>query len=164
MITVLVAAIVVALGVPSFRELMANNRMTTSANALVTAFNLARSEAIKRNTRVKICSSKRPPNGNWSCNSSDNWADGWVVFYDEDDDGTPGGDNAEELIRVSEGVGNLMTVTASTDHFAYLSTGEIDVTGAFILCDGRGPGKGRAIEISPTGRVTVKSENECPEE
>ena len=161
-ITVLVASIVLALGVPSFRELMANNRMTTSTNALITALNLTRSEAIKRNARVQICSSSKPGNGNWGCRPDRSWADGWVVFYDEDDDGTPGGDNAEELIRVSEGLGDSVKVAATADRLVYTATGEADAIVSFRLCDGReGPEKGRTININPTGRVTIESIPGC---
>ena len=159
MITVLIVAIVLALGAPSFRELMANNRMTTSTNELVTALNLARSEAIKRNARVKICSSSKPNNGNWSCNTSNDWATGWAVFHDIDDDDTPGGDTEEELIRVSEGFNDSITVTHPADLLVYLASGEISNAGEFTLCDDRN--KGRTIQISRTGRVKVEVANGC---
>ena len=56
-VTMVVAAIVLTLGVPSFRELINNNRLTSGANEFVTALNLARSEAIKRSVRVTVCKS-----------------------------------------------------------------------------------------------------------
>lgn len=56
-ITVSIAAIVLAAAIPSFREIIQNNRITAQANELVTAFNLARSEAIKRGVRARACAS-----------------------------------------------------------------------------------------------------------
>ena len=54
MVTVAVLAIVLSLGVPSYRALIINNRLTAQANALVASINLARSEAIKRGVRVWV--------------------------------------------------------------------------------------------------------------
>lgn len=52
MVTIAVAAILLAVAVPSFRHLIISNRLTTAANNVVTAVTLARSEAIKRNANV----------------------------------------------------------------------------------------------------------------
>ena len=47
-VTLVLAALVLALGVSSFQEMIRSNRLTTIVNELVGALNLARSEAIKR--------------------------------------------------------------------------------------------------------------------
>ena len=52
MVTLAVAAILLAVGVPGLRNILLSNRLATTANDVVVALNLARSEAIKRNTRV----------------------------------------------------------------------------------------------------------------
>ncbi|MCH6550161.1 MAG: prepilin-type N-terminal cleavage/methylation domain-containing protein, partial [Proteobacteria bacterium] len=48
MITLAVAALILSLGVPGFRNFIQNNRATTHTNDLVTALNLGRSEATRR--------------------------------------------------------------------------------------------------------------------
>ena len=48
MITLAIAGILVAVGIPSFNSTISSNRLTSYANELVTALNLARSEAVKR--------------------------------------------------------------------------------------------------------------------
>jgi len=55
MFTVLLGAILMAMAVPSFRQMIANNRLTTQANDLVSAINYARSEAISHNNGVTFC-------------------------------------------------------------------------------------------------------------
>lgn len=55
MFTVSIAAVLMAVAVPSFRSLMANNRLASQATELVAAVNFARSEAISRNTTVTLC-------------------------------------------------------------------------------------------------------------
>ncbi|HER34420.1 MAG: GspH/FimT family pseudopilin [Halothiobacillaceae bacterium] len=55
MITIVVAAILLAIAIPSFRNLILSNELTTTTNEWVTAVNLARSEAIKRSAPVVVC-------------------------------------------------------------------------------------------------------------
>ena len=54
MVTVAVVAILATVGVPSFRDLIQNNRVTTQTNELVTALNFARTEAVKRARAVEV--------------------------------------------------------------------------------------------------------------
>ncbi|MFI9650975.1 GspH/FimT family pseudopilin [Guyparkeria sp. GHLCS8-2] len=55
MITIVVAGILLAVAIPSFRNLILSNELTTTTNEWVTAVNLARSEAIKRSAPVVVC-------------------------------------------------------------------------------------------------------------
>jgi type IV fimbrial biogenesis protein FimT len=55
MVTLAVAAIMLTIAVPSFKHMMASSRLTTTANSLVGALNLARMEAIKRNDDTQFC-------------------------------------------------------------------------------------------------------------
>ncbi len=54
MITLAVVAILATIAVPGFWNLIQNNRVTTQTNELVSALNLARSEAIKRGIEVRV--------------------------------------------------------------------------------------------------------------
>jgi type IV fimbrial biogenesis protein FimT len=75
--TVLVASILLAIAIPSFREMSAGNRLTTQANDVVAAINLSRSEAIKRNTTVTFC--RTGTAADTSCvTSTGNWQT-WIV-------------------------------------------------------------------------------------
>ncbi|HSH26818.1 MAG TPA: GspH/FimT family pseudopilin [Wenzhouxiangella sp.] len=75
MITITVAAVLLSLAIPSFRDLIARNELTTAANAWVGAINTARSEAIKRNQLVALCGEDDvPTNGVGS--ASDGHEDG----------------------------------------------------------------------------------------
>lgn len=56
MVTVAVAAILIAIAVPSFSHMIASNRLNTATNEVVGALNTARLEAIKRNADVQFCS------------------------------------------------------------------------------------------------------------
>lgn len=54
MITLVIAAILMAIAIPSFTYLTVTNRLTTTANELVNRLGLARSDAIKRNALLRI--------------------------------------------------------------------------------------------------------------
>lgn len=62
MITLAVAAILAMIAVPSFRNLILSNRLTTSADALVDAINVARMDAIKLNATTQFCSNSATSN------------------------------------------------------------------------------------------------------
>lgn len=55
MVTVAIAAILLGVGVPSFRTLIENNRIAAASNDVVTALQYARSEAVKRGVFVDVC-------------------------------------------------------------------------------------------------------------
>jgi type IV fimbrial biogenesis protein FimT len=62
MVTLAVAAILAMIAVPSFNNLIQSNRLTTSANALADAINLARMDAIKLNATTQFCGSTTTTN------------------------------------------------------------------------------------------------------
>lgn len=68
-----IAAVIAFVGVPSFKELLQNNRVATQTNRLVGSLHLARSEAVKRNAAVMLC----PLGENNQC--GDEWKLGWMV-------------------------------------------------------------------------------------
>ena len=84
MVTVAVIAILAAVAIPSFESIINGNRITSQANELVGVMQRARSEAIRFNQRVYICSSS---NGT-SCAASSRWS-GWLVFRDDNGDAQP---------------------------------------------------------------------------
>jgi len=85
MMTLVIASIVMTLAVPSMRDLIQNNRITGQVNEMVTAFNLARMEAIRRGSPVSVCASTDQA----SCSGANNWATGWIVFTDTNAAGNP---------------------------------------------------------------------------
>lgn len=62
MVTIVVAAVLIMIAVPSFKSITLSNRLGTTANAVVVALNTARMEAIKRNASVQFCSDSATAN------------------------------------------------------------------------------------------------------
>lgn len=62
LVTITVAAVLLAVAVPNFQNLMLSNKLSTSANSVVYALNLAKSEAVKRNQDVSFTDSAQIKN------------------------------------------------------------------------------------------------------
>ena len=74
MVTVAVAAILVAVAAPSFQAFFNRNRIATVTNDYIAAINYARSEAVKGGGNATLCMS----NNNASCTGT-GWSNGWIV-------------------------------------------------------------------------------------
>ena len=150
LIVMAIAAILAVIAVPSFWTFIQNQRATTQANNLVTAVNLARSEAARRGSDVQICASTDQQN----CDSTD-WTSGWIA-RDAD---------ADEVLRVwgpLPATGNLNEGgTAGT--IVFNGRGEADGSYAFTLWfDGCAGEQTRSIRINLAGRPSVTRSNaEC---
>jgi type IV fimbrial biogenesis protein FimT len=158
-----IAAIVLTLGVPSFQEIVRNNRFATQANRLMGSINLARSEAVKRGVRVTLCKSR----DGVTCASSNGYEQGWIVFSDPDENAVfDNGDTSnEEIIRVvgptSGGMAIEATSSSVADYISYVSEGWSTLVdggfqlGTIELCMA-GTSQGRQIVISGVGRARVE--------
>lgn len=158
-VTLAVAAIVITAAAPGFRALLQNNRAATQANELVSAFTLARSEAVKRAGRVSVCATADGAN----CSNSDDWSTGWMVFTDTS--GTVGDkDGSDEILRVWAAPGGSPSITAANSaddvRFDGMGSGDAAVPGSVfsidIELDGCIGDNGRTVNVNlPTGRVNV---------
>lgn len=83
MIVVAIVGIFAAIGIPSMTDMINMNRLNSARIGLISDLNLARSEAIKRNMRVLVCSGSL---ANGCTNLSDWGATGWLACYDSDRD------------------------------------------------------------------------------
>jgi len=74
LITIAIVGILIFVGVPSLRHLVAANRAITKTDHFVSALHLARSEAIKLGVKVKFCKSS----DHKTCGG--NWRDGQIII------------------------------------------------------------------------------------
>lgn len=149
MITVVIAAILVSLAVPSFQGMIQNNRFTTQANGFLTAMTYARSEAVKRGVNVRVSATDASDNAN-------EWGPGWTVWVDLDGDSTL---DAGEALLVAEALdgGNVLDSTGGNSQFQYLPSGFVNSADTLKLCRDSTGEAGRQISVNLTGRVSVAS-------
>lgn len=74
MVTVAVLTLLAAIATPSMITLVNSNRLASTSGELASALQLARSEAIRRSARVRICGS----NDGVNCTNGTAWA-GWAI-------------------------------------------------------------------------------------
>lgn len=82
MVTLSIAALILAIGAPSFNEFRRNNRLTGTANDFLGAVQTARTEAIKRQLQVSVCPSANPNDASPTCTNGA--FTGWIAFVDPD--------------------------------------------------------------------------------
>lgn len=157
-VTMVVIAIVAAIGVPNFQDFVKSNRAATQTNTVIIALSLARSEAIKQGQFVTVCASAD------QATCSTNWSAGWIVFQDDNTTGAPENPTGAELIRVWGPVEGDMTLTAADsggtalNYIRFASSGLTTMGGSstFLLdipdCT---DSQNRLITVSVTGNASV---------
>ena len=156
MITVTLVSLVMAIGIPSMRVFIQNDRLVTQINTMVGHLAYARSEAVTRHQPVIICASSNQT----SC-SSTNWAEGWILFVDTDNNSDVSA--TENILRQQQALSGSVTFTSSIGSVVtYDERGFApDSVGTFSLCDDRGTSEMKSISISVTGRVRQGGSSSC---
>ncbi len=156
-VTLVVAAIIIVVGIPGMSVLMANNQAAAHTDSLVTALSFARSESVKRGINVSICATGTDEEGKIICGGADGWPNGWFVFVDTGDKEQlrswpppPGDYNMEGPALVSF---NSSGSTQSSDPIAF--------TIEYSHCTGN---QKRSITIEPAGHTSVTKEPCTPDE
>jgi type IV fimbrial biogenesis protein FimT len=162
LVAISIAGILMAMAIPSFKDMIRNSRLTTYANDLVTSLNIARSEAIKRGRPVvvaKIRNSSTTTTTYWSAN-------GWNVFVDNGAGANSGNntlDSGEEILRTYPALPAAFTLMANNfqNYITYKADGTSNTFGSFALCDNSNgknqpePYTSKVIIISSIGRIRI---------
>jgi type IV fimbrial biogenesis protein FimT len=171
MVTISIAAILLAVAAPSFRSFVRNAELRTASNDFMVALTRARSEAVKRGWPVTVCKSTNATADNPSCSSLATWEGGWVMFvnFNGDNDGATasvdaasasGGPSADIVLRASSATNTNVPISGGASfsaYITYLPTGTVRGSGSsgaarsgdFSACL---PPKSKVISISKTGR------------
>jgi type IV fimbrial biogenesis protein FimT len=162
LVTIAVLGILLSVAVPSYQDFVLNSRMSSKSNDVLSALQIARSEAVKRNARVSVCKSSGS-----ACVTSGSWAQGWMVFVDGGVAGTM--DGTDEAIQVFPALTGTSTLAADAnvgDFISYLPTGmpnlAVGSTATLTLCPGVTGINGREIEIVAAGRANITPTTACP--
>jgi type IV fimbrial biogenesis protein FimT len=158
MVTITVAGILLAIGVPAFQSFVQNDRDIGQANSLVGSLNYARSEAIKRGspTGITVC----PSALGQACDvGSTAWAGGWIVIDTNNADCAPApACTPLQTIPAMSGSNTLTPVGAAKAGITFLSSGlptpaTSNPALTIRICDTRGAAFARDVEVNSTGRV-----------
>lgn len=171
LVTIAIVGIVMSIAIPNFTQTIRNSRLTTKTNELITALNIARSEAIKRGEHIVVRK------------TGANWEDGWQIFVDVDRD-TPASDantfnddadtdlceDGEDcLLRVYPALSNSFTLRGNnnfTNFIRYQPNGLSNNMGSFAICDNSDGNNipeantSRLIIVNSVGRVRVGADTD----
>ncbi|MCL2297926.1 MAG: GspH/FimT family pseudopilin [Proteobacteria bacterium] len=153
-----------AMAAPAMGDWLTKSRQRNLAKAIAHAITIARTEAIKRNTRVTICISANQQ----TCTQSGGWEQGWIIF--------PGPISStlevDDTIIHHESSGTFFNLTATGNqpvrrYLSFLSTGRPHLlSGAFqagtiTVC---APGQNAInVVMAATGRTRIENTSTpCP--
>ena len=153
LVCIAILAIFTTVAVPSYSALVQRQEMTTAVNGMVHLLNLARMEAIKRQTFMTIC----PTADNKNC--STDWNLPLMLFEDPNKD-EHRTDN-EQLLRVLEPRSSTQW-TANRNYVQYQASGLINGTNAsLVYCPQSGEARyARRIIINIGGRVRLSADRD----
>jgi len=171
MVVIVIGGILYSVAGPSLQNSIAEKQLVASTNDLLSAFHVARSEAIKLNKRVTICESS----DGTTCSTTGKWEDGWIVVTDaagaaSGASGVCTNTTTDCLLRVHDEIdGNSLTIrgfdqdTVAINSFTFTSRGlpknasGTGQAGVFGICikDNGGNDHYRAVALSFSGRVRI---------
>lgn len=189
MITLVVAAVLLAWAVPSFQRFMDRTTLTSETNQWVGMINAARNEAITLGRRVTVCRTTDPlcsGTGTCACGGSATFQDGVLVFASDPGTAVPTQFNdgaGHRLLAAHESFSDKIVILANDaadgggdGTLSFRADGTLEEANAgspsarFVICPLREAGNssttfntnaitGRYVEVNATGRPRVDELN-----
>lgn len=136
LVALAIIAVVAGFAIPSFRGLFAGTCVSMTVNAFVSDTRYARGEAMRRGKSVTICRSANAAAVPPRCSGANDptvgsWREGWVVFVDENGNGSFNA-ASDTVLRVQQtltGIGSFLAVstngnaTHDRNYIVYQATG-----------------------------------------
>ncbi len=157
-----VLAVIFLLTAPGVSGLVQEHYLKRTSNDLYVSLSLAKSEAVKRHSTIRIC----PSSDGISCRQDGDWNKGWLVFADDNVNALP---EDIEIIQVFGPPGERVRihakgVLAGTVSFtiAGLSGNEESDTGEIKVCKASSDSGFRKITVDKEGWLTIiKADTSC---
>jgi type IV fimbrial biogenesis protein FimT len=137
MLVLAILAVLFGLVLPSMHSVISRNRLRMEASRLMSAINLARAEAVSRNSIVSLCPSAYAQTGLADCDGV--YADGWVVFTNANGDGVID-DDSDAVIQAYHSLPdgyaltNKARTTAAKELISFLPDGSSRKNRTLMLC------------------------------
>lgn len=148
MVTLSVLVILITVGIPSFRDLVARNRLTASTNEILYHLQYARSESVKRAASVLIC----PSTDSATCATAPgDWEAGFIVCKATNGSSC---DSGLPVLRIVSNMPDAISVTGPSS-VAFGPAGNIQSPGDFEISVSNGGEK--CIRLISSGRTYAES-------
>jgi type IV fimbrial biogenesis protein FimT len=153
MLGITVMGILIAVAVPSLRDMTLRQRIVAAAQDLQLDLTLARQEAVTRGASVTVCTS-----ADGATCSNDGWEQSRIVFADQNANGLL--DGTDEPIKYSKALEGL-TATSADAFITFSPTGAIATASLINIC--HTGFKGRNLRIKRTGNPMLETMTlDCP--
>lgn len=175
MVTILVAAILLAIAVPSFRDVIHRNEVSSASNELLASMSYARTEAITRGQLVSMC----PSSDSASCTATGQAFDpGWIVYTYPAGAASAGKAYAAGtsiLLRATaaQSAVSIQSSTGTSNVITFGQQGQLDPSGTtlkFVTCyldSSTGTGvttttvPSAELDVNGSGSVSTQSGTSC---
>lgn len=160
LVVMAIAAVLAGIAIPSLAGMMNSIKLSSASNSFLSYLHLARSEAIKRNSRVALCKSA----DGLSCAVAGGWEQGLIVFHDPNNNGAL--DAGETVIARAQALPSTLKMVGNPNVANYVSFAPTGATklvgggfqaGTLTLCrESLSAGEGREIILNAVGRPRVQ--------
>ncbi len=148
-------AVVVVISVPSSTVVLEHFRLKAASSNLAKSLNLAKEEALLRNSTVKVCPSS---NGRF-CRNDGNWNHGWLVYSDGNGDGTVQEIEFVKAFGAPSQRVRIVATGAAEDMVSFNLAGLVPAhetdQGEFHVCHEGLDSRAKVVHIDPDGWVQV---------
>ncbi|MAM69622.1 MAG: hypothetical protein CMP91_00570 [Gammaproteobacteria bacterium] len=164
LMVIAVAAILVAVAVPSLEDTVSRNARDSIQLDLMSSLALARSQAVTLSATVSVCHSSNQ--ATCSNTTGSDWNQGWLVFSDFDADGVVDSGDGDEILRINVPGSDIVTIelmnssngTISNEMVQFDDDGFLanSIGGAYFKFCGSDniAANARALWIANTGRAS----------
>ena len=163
LIVVAIAAILLALAAPNFRQMLVKRSVQAAGETLASDMRFARSEALKRSTRTAVC---RSTDGVKCTAVVGSWSEGWMVYVDPNNTAVNTIIPAQDVVKVQQGLPNIASIQNSVvsntrQFFRYEPTGWAKAANDDLVITPTGSvpaGSTRLLCISVNGRPALRAQ------
>jgi type IV fimbrial biogenesis protein FimT len=147
LMTIAIASMLIAMGVPALGSMLARSHQQSAESALQASLMHARELAITRSEQVVVC----PTQDGKSCTSDDLWQGGWMIGADLDHDREPDA----PLARFDAMPANMRIVSSQgRPRVVFQPDGSAGGSNAELtVCHAGDVKEGRAVVVANSGRV-----------
>ncbi len=131
-------AVLMGIGIPAFRDMVADQKVRTVAASLHSSILVARAEAIKRNQVIRL----RPAN-------DEEWGDGWLIP-------NPASVNSDTAPVHRERLNAVVTITSAATELDFRPSGRASGNATFELESTTDATKKRCVSVGLDGRATTE--------
>ena len=165
LMVIAIAAILVAVAVPSLQDTISGNARDSIQLDLMSSLALARSQAVSLSRTVSVCHSSNQ--STCSNTTGSEWNQGWLVFSDFDSDGVIDSGDGDTILQVSNPGNDIVSIkllnssnsTIAGEKVQFNDDGFLENSSGgayFKFCDPDNiADNSRALWIANTGRASM---------